>query len=208
MRNKKYISLVFIAFLLTGCTSVGEKQLRSLVYYDGCTSACWVGIEVGITNFDEAQRILDDRYTHQNTELLPVVNIILWRTNEVDSSYGTVTFSQDIVSDVQLFLEKSKFIASDTIKVFGEPSDVMISIDPTKPRKCGGIQLSYSETGTMVYLDTTQAFKGVEKSQFVTGFWFRSPEDLKSMHSNIQSDGISMVVEWQGYKDYCEVIPQ
>lgn len=133
---------------------------------------------------------------------------MLWRINEVDSSYGTVTFSQDSVDSVQLFFEKSKFIASDATKVFGEPSDVMISIDPTKPRKCGGIQLAYSETGTMVYLDTTQAFKGAEKSQSVTGFWFRSPEDLRSMQSNVQNDGISMVVKWQGYKDYCDFISQ
>ena len=207
MRINKII-LVLLACLLTGCVSANEKLLRSLVYYDGCTSACWVGIEVGNTSFDEAQRILDDRYTSQNTDLLPIVNIMIWRTNEVDSSYGTVTFSQDIVDSVQLFFEKSKFISSDAIKVFGEPSNVMISVDPTKQRKCGGIQLSYSETGTRVYLDTTQAFKGAEKSQSVTGFWFMSPEDLRSIESDGQNNGISVVVKWQGYKDYCEFISQ
>ncbi len=206
MRIKKII-LVLLACLLTGCASANEKLLRSLVYYDGCTSACWVGIEVGKTSYDQAQKVLVDRYTNQKM-FMPLDNILIWLPSEVDSSNGTVSFSQGIVNGVQLFFENSKFIASDAIKIFGEPSDVMISIDPTKPRKCGGIQLSYSETGTMVYLDTTQDFKGAEKSQSVTGFWFRSPEDLRSMQNNAQNDGISMVVKWQGYKDYCDFIPQ
>ena len=204
MRIRKII-LVFVACFLTGCASANEKLLRSLVYYDGCSSACWVGIEVGKTSFEQAQKILVDRYTTQKM-FMPLDNILIWLPNEVDSSNGTVGFSQGIVDGVQLFFEHSKFIASDAVKVFGEPSDVMISIDQTKPQKCRGIQLSYSETGTMVYLDPTQAFKGVEKSQSVTGFWLRSPEDLLDMQSNVQNDGISMVVKWQGYKDYCEFI--
>lgn len=206
MRIKKII-LVLLACLLTSCASVNEKLLRSLVYYDSCESACWVGIEVGKTSFDQAQKILANRYTPQKL-FMPLDNIIVWLPSEVDSSNGTISFSKGIVDGVQLFFENSKFIADDAIKVFGEPSDVMISIDPTKPQECGGIQLSYSETGTMIYLDATQAFKGIEKSQSVTGFWFRSPEDLLNMQSNIQNDGISMVVKWQGYKDYCEFISQ
>jgi hypothetical protein len=206
MRIKKII-LALLAFLLTSCAPANEKLLRSLVYYDGCTSACWVGIEVGKTSFDQAQKILADRYTTQKL-FMPLDNIIIWLPSEVDSSNGTVSFSQGSVDGVKLFFENSKFIASDAIKIFGEPSDVMISIDSTKPQKCGGVQLSYSQTGTMVYLDVTQAFKGAEKSQSVTGFWFRSPEDLRNMQSNVQNDGISMVVKWQGYKNYCEVISQ
>jgi hypothetical protein len=206
MRIKKII-LALLVCLLTGCASASEKLLRSLVYYDGCTSACWVGIEVGKTSFDQAQKILVDRYTIQKM-FMPIDNILIWLPSEVDSSNGTVSFSQGVVDGVQLFFENSKFIASDAIKVFGEPSDVMISIDPTKPQKCGGVQLSYSETGTMVYIDTTQTFKGVAKSQSVTGFWFRSPEDLRNMQSNVQNDGIAMVVKWQGYKNYCEFISQ
>jgi hypothetical protein len=206
MRIKKII-LVLLAFLLVSCAPANEKLLRSLVYYDGCNSACWVGIEVGKTSFDQAQKILIDRYTIQKM-FMPLDTILIWLPSEVDSSNGSVSFSQGIVDGVELFFENSKFITDDAIKVFGEPSDAMISIDPTKPRKCGGVQLSYSETGTMVLLDTTQTFKGVEKSQSVTGFWFRSPEDLRSMQSNIQNDGISTIVKWQGYKDYCEFISQ
>ncbi len=206
MRIKR-ITLVFFACLLAGCASTNEKLLRSLIYYDGCTSACWVGIEVGKTSFDQAQKILVDRYTTQKM-FMPLDNIIIWLPSEVDSSNGTVSFSQGIVDGVELIFENSKFIASDAIKVLGEPSDVMISIDLSKPQKCGGVQLSYSETGTMVILDATRTFKGVEKSQSVTGFWFRYPEDLRNMQLNIQNDGVSMVVKWNGYKDYCDVISQ
>ena len=136
-------------------------------------------------------------------------NIMLWLPNEVDSSYGTVISSQGVVDEVSLIFEDSKFTAKDAIKVLGKPSDVMISIDLTKPdQKCTGMQLSYSETGTTVYLDTTKVFKGVEKSQLVTGFGFRSPEDLRNMQLDVQNYGTSVIVEWQGYKDYCEVIGQ
>jgi hypothetical protein len=208
MRIKKYSILVFFAFFLTGCASANERLLRSLTYSDGCTSACWVGIEVGKTSFDQAQKILVDRYTIEKL-FMPLDNIIIWMPNEVDSSHGTVTFSQGIVDGVQLSFESRKFAASDAIKVFGEPSDVMISIDLTKPNhKCTGMQLSYSETGTEVLLDTAPIFKGVEKSQSVIGFWFRSPEDLRNMQLDVQNYGTSMIVEWQGYKDYCEAISQ
>jgi hypothetical protein len=208
MRIKRYIILIFFACLLASCAVANEKPLRSLVYFDGCTSACWIGIEVGKTSFDQAQKILVDRYTIEKL-FMPLDNIIIWMPNEVDSSHGTVTFSQGIVDGVQLSFENRKFAASDAIKVFGEPSDVMISIDITKPNhKCTGMQLSYSETGTEVLLDTTPIFKGVEKSQSVIGFWFRSPEDLRNMQLDVQNYGTSMVVEWQGYKDYCEVIGQ
>ena len=139
---------------------------------------------------------------------MPFDNILIWLPSEVDSSNGTVSFSQGVVDGVQLFFENSKFIASDAIKIFGEPSDVSIAINPNKPRKCGGIQLTYSETGTMVYLDTTQTFIGVEKSQSITGFSFSSPEDLQSLQIFGQNSGISIVVKWQGYKDYCEFISQ
>ena len=206
MRIKKII-LVLLACLLTGCASANEKLLRSLVYYDGCSSACWVGIEVGKTSFEQAQKILVDRYTIQKM-FMPFDNILIWLPSEVDSSNGTVSFSQGVVDGVQLFFENSKFIASDAIKIFGEPSDVSIAINPNKPRKCGGIQLTYSETGTMVYLDTTQTFIGVEKSQSITGFSFSSPEDLQSLQIFGQNSGISIVVKWQGYKDYCEFISQ
>ena len=207
MRIKKYIIQGFLAYFLASCSSANETLLRSLVYFDGCTSACWIGIEVGKTSFDQAQKILVDRYTIQKI-VIPLDNNILWLPSEVDSSNGSVTFSEGIVDSLQLFFGNSKFIASDAIKILGEPSDVMISIDLTKPNRCAGMQLSYSETGTMVYLDTTQVFKGVEKSQSVTGFWFRSPEDLRNMQLNVQNSGISMVVKWQGYKDYCEGILQ
>ena len=206
MRIRKII-LVFVACFLTGCASANEKLLRSLVYYDGCSSACWVGIEVGKTSFEQAQKILVDRYTIQKM-FMPFDNILIWLPSEVDSSNGTVSFSQGVVDGVQLFFENSKFIASDAIKIFGEPSDVSIAINPNKPRKCGGIQLTYSETGTMVYLDTTQTFIGVEKSQSITGFSFSSPEDLQSLQIFGQNSGISIVVKWQGYKDYCEFISQ
>jgi hypothetical protein len=213
MRIRQCVFQIFVAWLLISCTPTNDKSLSSLIYFEGCTSACWVGIEVGKTNFDQTKKILADRYTIQLTD--EILGFILWRTNEadwtnrVDSSHGTVTFSQGVVNSVQFFFENSKFTADDVIKVFGDPTDVMISIDLTKPNhKCAGMQLSYSETGTMIYLDTTQAFKGVEKSQSVTGLWFRSPEDLRDMQLAVQHHGTSAVTNWQGYKDYCEAISQ
>src|SRR5512145_1378920 len=123
MRIKEVI-LVCFACLLIGCVIANENPLRpneellrSLVYYDGCTSACWVGIEVGKTSFDQAQEILVDRYTTKKM-LMPLDDTILWLPSEVDSSNGTVTFSHGIVNGVQLFFESSKFIASDAITIF------------------------------------------------------------------------------------------
>jgi hypothetical protein len=214
MRIKQHIFQIFVTCLLISCSPTNnDKSLSPLIYFEGCTSACWVGIEVGKTNFEQTQKILEDRYTIQLRD--EILGFMLWRTNEadwtskVDSSHGTVTFSQGVVDSVSLIFEDSKFTAKDAIKVLGKPSDVMISIDLTKPdQKCAGMQLSYSETGTEVLLDTTPIFKGVEKSQSVIGFWFRSPEDLRNMQLDVQNYGTSMVVEWQGYKDYCEVIGQ
>lgn len=205
MRIRKYFIQIFVACLLTGCVPANEKLLSSLLYFDGCTSACWVGIEVGKTSFDQAQKILEDRYTDQNTDV--ILDFMLWRANDADSSYGTVTFSHGVVEDMLLFFEDNKFTAKDAIRVSGEPSDVMISIEVTESqRQCAGIQLSYPDIGVQAYLDTTQVFKGVAKSQSITGFRFMSPKALQDMQLNVQHDGIATVVDWQGYKDYCEAV--
>ena len=205
MRIGQYISQIFVACLLAACTSANERLLSSLLYFDGCTSACWVGIEVGKTSFDQTQKILVGRYTDQNMTV--ILDSMLWRINDVDSSYGTVTFSQGVVDGMLLFFEESEFTAKDAIQVLGEPLDVMISIEANESqRQCAGIQLSYPEIGVLAYLDTTETFKGVAKSQSITGFRFMSPADLQNLQLNVQQDEIATVVDWQGYKDYCETI--
>ena len=207
MSIRKHLIQIFVACLLTACAPANDGLLGSLLYFEGCTSPCWVGIEVGKTSLDQTQKILVDRYTNQNTSLIN--NVLFWEINEVDSTYGTISFSNGVVDSVHFFFEEPKFTAKDTIAVLGEPTDVMISVDLTKSSdRCLGTQLAYSTTGVMVYLDTTQARKGVERSQLVKGFWLRSPEELRNMQTKVQNDGTSIVVEWQGYKDYCKVISQ
>ena len=204
MRIRKYIIQIFVACLLTACAPSNDELLSSLLYFDGCTSPCWVGIEVGKTSRDQTQKILVDRYTNQKLHLS---TIFLWDINEVDSSYGTISFSKGVVDRVHLYFKEPKFTAKDTIAVLGEPTDVMISVDLTKSSgQCLGTQLAYSTTGVLVWLDMTQVHKGVERSQLVKGFWFESPEELRNMQIKVQNDGTSIVVEWQGYKDYCKVI--
>jgi hypothetical protein len=205
MRIGLYIIQIFIACLLISCAPANDKLLSSLLYLDGCTSACWVGIEVGKSSFDQTKTILENRYTDQNTDV--ILDFMLWRTNDVDSSYGTVTFSHSVVENMLLFFENSKFTAKDIINVLGEPSDVMISIEVNESQlQCARMQLSYPDIGVQAYLDTTLVFKGVAKSQLITGFRFMSSKALQDLQLNVQRDGIAMVVDWQGYKDYCEMV--
>jgi hypothetical protein len=154
---------------------------------------------VGKTSFAQAKEILEERYTARNVNV--ILDSLLWLVNETDSTYGTVTFSNGIADDVTVFFNDKKFTVAEAVEVLGGPSEVMIAMDASVPKgQCSGMQLSYPEKGVIVYIDVNQAFKGVRESQFISGFRFMSPSSLQNMQL------YDVLVDWQGYKDYCEII--
>lgn len=197
---------IILASLLASCSLSSVNSDRSdtlnlLIHSQECASPCWIGIEVENTDFTEAKRILENRYTVENVHAMP--DFVEWQANGIDSlTHGSVTFSNGTVNSVLVFFSGKDFTVDDIVGTLGEPSNVMIDIAPYVPKsQCLGVQLFYPETGVIVFLDTSETFKGVQNSQFISGLRFMSPPLLQNLQVY---DGI--LVDWQGYQDYCQII--
>jgi hypothetical protein len=82
MRIRQSIFLIFIAYFLAGCipnpastlVPTDNNPLSALIHFRGCTSPCWIGIEVGKTSFDQTKEILEERYTARNVNVIQTLS--------------------------------------------------------------------------------------------------------------------------------------
>ena len=165
---------------------------------NGCTTPCWIGIQVGITNFDEAKDMLILRYGVENVLIIDNHHIS-WKAVYVDGlSEGNIFFSgKNIVSEILLHPDtQANFSTEELLMILGEPTWVQVFQDPNN--SCLGIDLIYSEEGVSVTLNPEGDLKGVQPSQNI--FWVRIL-DTTLTENRVSHD--SSLLKWDGFKDYC-----
>lgn len=206
---KVAISVLGLGVVLYGCSSnttqVHESDMiRSLLLYDTCESPCWAGIQVGVTGFDEAKYLLQNRYGFDDLKVEH--NSLKWNNSNLPDGVdaGSVMFGENKVSEIFLLIDgKSGFSVDDLLAIIGEPIKVGVSwggpIELVKP--CLGITLQYPNEGIMAFLNADNESKGVSENQSISILRITSIPD--SGQFTVYD---FVVVEWQGYKDYCQSI--
>lgn len=202
---------ILIMMLLLGC-SLEQKQvsaidkIQPLMLSQNCTAPCWVGIQVGFTEFDNAKSILQDRYGFDYVKVES--NYLEW-SHEISPNdgvkSGSVLFSVDgKVNDIFLILdENSNFLVKDLFEILGEPSWVDTNwggpVQSEKP--CFSIALEFPNKGVWADLDSRNESKGVGENQLVSILRFMPIPDTEKWQVY---DFASL--KWSGYKDYCQIV--
>jgi hypothetical protein len=207
-------SLMFLILLFVACQPLTGNEPSSTPFVSSepianysyaefmrdpkCYSPCWVGIQVGLTTFDEAKNILTSRYGKKNISIINS-NSISWKASSIDGlREGIVNLSDDIVSEIMLFPDQRVFFeVNDLLKIFSEPTWVQVFQDPNN--SCHGISLLYSEIGVYVILDLEDGSKGVLPSQSI--FLVRMLDSALTRNWNAYD---SILIRWDGYKNYCQ----
>ena len=165
---------------------------------NGCATPCWIGIQVGITNFDEAKDMLILRYGVEKVLIIDSHHIS-WKAVYVDGlSEGNIFFSEkNIVSEILLYPDtQTNFSAEELLMILGGPTWDQVFQEPNN--SCLGIDLIYSEAGVSVTLNPEGDLKGVQPSQNI--FWVRIL-DTTLTENRVSHD--SVLLKWDGFKDYC-----
>ncbi len=216
-QNIFLFSTVLLLWFLVGCRTstvtetpmptpfVATEQLVStpFAFADAildtrCTTPCWTGIQVGVTNFEEAKNVLLLRYGTQNVSVIDN-NHMSWKAASVDGlSEGNIFFSDNIVSEILLYPDKqANFSIEKLFEILGKPTWVQVFQNPNN--SCLGIDLIYSKTGVSVTLDLEDKPKGVQPSQNI--FFMRILDTALTENWNAND---SILIKWDGYKDYCQ----
>ncbi len=211
-RFYKYI--ILFAWALTSCKSnVAMTQpapinsptnnefvpssYAGLFNYPGCSPYCWIGMEIDVTNFSEASKILTSRYGSQNVQNIDNKNLS-WKTHGTDGLIeGYAIFSNNVVVEMSLTFDgNANFTTQNLVEILGEPTWVFVAGQPNNP--CWGFDLLYSTQGFYVSLITNKEQKGIAPSQQVFMVRFLQSDITENWNVN---DG--SLVKWDGYKDYC-----
>lgn len=209
------LSTVLLFWFLVGCRTstitempiltpfIVTEQLVSTPFADSildttCTTPCWIGIQVGRTNFEAAKSILLLRYGAENVSIVDN-NHMSWKAASVDGlSEGNIFFS-DKNSASEILLYPDMRVGLDAEKLFeilGEPTWVQVYQDPNN--SCRGIDLIYSKTGILVTMELGDNSKGVQPSQNI--LFVRILDVVLTENWNAND---SILLEWEGYKNYC-----
>lgn len=213
-QNMFLLSTVLLFWFLVGCKTLTttESPIRTpfvvteqliptsfadLVLSPACITPCWLGIQVGRTNFKEVENTLVLRYGAENVTIIDK-NHISWKAPSVDGlSAGNIFLTDNVVSEILLFPDLTVGLNVDKLfESLGKPTWVQVFQDPNN--SCLGISLIYSSSGTYVKLDLLDNLKGVRPTQNILVLRFLDPRLTE--HWNAYD---SILLEWDGYKDYC-----
>lgn len=210
--NRKSIQtlliLIVCLFAVIGCASkqnetITGNTIRLPLLDKNCTLPCWLGIQVGITKFDNARQILQEHYG-ANSVTVGKSNLS-WSVEKKEGDgvrQGNIFFVEGLVSEILLtFDDKAGFEVQDLLGIFGEPKWAVVSWGgPIKPDlPCLGVSLHFPSEGIIAILDTKESFKGVSKTQLVS--LLRIVSTSKNDKWQIYD---ALRVEWNGYQDYCQ----
>jgi hypothetical protein len=173
-------------------------QFQEAVSPQKCASPCWIGIEAGITSYDETVTILQRRYGVKNVKIESKYTVE-WVSNRSDASRGgSVSFKNDIADVVHVWFGEDRLTVEDLVKVVGEPKLVHTARAFRSPgTKCTGISLDYPDIGVTASLFPGDPPVSVTQTQRIDWIEFLSPSwaDIRI------TDSIYM--EWDGYRVYC-----
>jgi hypothetical protein len=158
---------------------------------------CWVGIEIGVTSYSEAETVLRQHYGKQNVEAKS--NSITWISDGTDISRGGgLAFSNGIVDRVRVWFGRDRLTVENLIEVIGQPELVRVAKALSSDISCAGVSLFYPNLGIEVWLSPEGSLAGVKQSQFIDSVMFLSPRLLKNWQITD-----SFLIEWDGYRNYC-----
>jgi hypothetical protein len=210
---QNYRYMILFAWMLASCTpkSVTPQSISDqlptyqsgsnfnidLFNFPQCLSLCWGGIEIDVTTFGEAKKILSERYGNNNIENVNN-ETIFWKANGTDGlSEGVAIFSKNVLADVSLTFDmNTNFTIHNLIEVFGEPTSVVIAGQPNN--NCWKLDLLYKNKGVYASLEMNKEGKRIYPSQKV--FMLRLLQTRVTENWNV-NDG--SLVKWDSYKDYC-----
>jgi len=186
-----------ISLLLMSCQPLSEnaQALKKSLFAEGCTAPCWIGIQPGVTNVEDAKEILNKHY---GQDVVLDRGPFEWsggRKNNLDAGYAIVydNIIQEIYILFNIPVNQKEFIS-----ILEEPTHVQV----TGVNTCLGVNLWFKDDGIeafLGYLDGT--FKGVKETQPIWGIWMRTIK----VTQELQVYDAAMI-EWDGYKDYCEIV--
>jgi hypothetical protein len=197
MKAMKKLIFVFIIFLV-GCES---KQI-SLNSNNQCLTLCWMGINPGITTFDEAKTILtasdqiDQKWLNVTNSKIYAAVWYTEPTHEITGNVG-LTFENGVVKTISL--TNPPFTMKNIIDLIGEPDKISYFVldTPDGPGKMLYYAVYFTPRKIMI---------------FSGGGWNGpQPDDsMKWLRINTEFDSafhqeIGVIQPWRGYghiKDY------
>ena len=205
--------VMFVAcqIVVSGCYQKSDERtesnsIRFALLGNKCISPCWLGIELNTTVFDAAKSILQHHYGVENVTTNGF-DLSWVATNEESSdgvSRGNVLFVDGVVVEILVaFDEKNNFEVQDLIEVLGLPKWVAASwggpVQSNLP--CMGVSLHFPDKGVIAVLNNKTDFKGVSQDQLVSLLRLVPvPVDNKWQVYD------AVLVEWNGYQDYCQSV--
>ena len=193
---QKYTIIIIMGILITGCVtnessskgsineseSIGATKIslptsssnnlqsfQDILSYPNCNSFCWRGIEPGITERSEAEKILEEVYGNENIEIDD--GLLSWISNDEDFSYsGNLIFLDDTVDEIVVEFDKEVLLINDLIKIIGDPTLVRVAIAFSSETNCASASIYYPDKSTEVWLYPQDQIVGVEKLQSISSF--------------------------------------
>lgn len=182
-------------------TMENAQQTRFEVLLKECLPPCWIGITPGVTESQDAERVLRDTYGEKNVHVES--NTISWvsigQTSGESSGFVTLA-DNNTVQDVSLQFKDGRLKVETLIGIIDKPEFIRKWI--ASESGCAGVSLVYIELGIEAWLYPGSQSIGVEKNQFVQSMRLSTPEWL----SNLRVYDASLS-QWLGYSDYCAQTP-
>ena len=205
---KKRTVFFLLAALLGGCTPVTPivtpEQSTITSFTDSildsrCGTPCWIGIQAGVTNFEEAKNILSLRYGTNNVSNINK-NDISWKAPSIDGLREGIILStlDNTAGEIWLYPDKQANLSVERLlEILDEPTWVQVFGDPLD--YCRGIGLIYSKAGVVVSLYDYENSIGVQPAQGIFLIRIGGPRLTENWNAYD-----SILVKWDGYKDYCQ----
>ena len=174
-----------------------QISLRDLLLNPNCSTPCWIGIQAGTTEFDEAMNILVSRKGIENISL-DNNNNIFWEDYSLNGmSEGYILFSNNVATEIFFFPgEETELDIFALNEILGNPTWVQVFQDPNNP--CLGVSLLYPAVGIYIALDFNGGLESITPSQRIIYIRFLDPQLARNLNAYD-----SILIEWSGYKNYC-----
>jgi hypothetical protein len=218
--GKVFFALFVLVFLLVpGCSWLAIKQSptfqtstpaltkieprsasdQTAALFMQCNSPCWLGITPGQTTRKDAIEALKKHYGHDNVRSTSI-DFVKWASNgDVDiSNGGDVSFLNNVVADIYVWIGADKLSIRDLVQILGEPDLVFVAKTFTVDTVCISASVFYSAEGIVASLYPVDGKVGIQETQYVSSLSFLSPQ------LSIQAEPAdSFIANWEGFRDYC-----
>lgn len=185
--------------ILTPTTQPNMTTLKDIL--SQCSAPCWYGVEPGVTNRVDAERLLSSVYGQDSIDQSRDSGFV-WNKPQ-DHVQGIVTFTMKTVETVTVFFDDNRFTVGQLIDAIGEPEYIIIHYGGVNNSYCRGFKLMFAHTRVTADIWLSQqkgidALQSISTLNLVQNELFIAPRNF---------GGADWAVEWEGYKDYCALRP-